>query len=270
MIIGMESFIIEPFLATFALAAVCGPLGCLMVWQRLVFFSDALAHVAFLGGVISFIFKMHFFVGVIITSLTGSLWLSGIFLNNLKELKLNLLTQISMALGIALLSKSKITVDVNSFLFGDVLAISHMEFLISIIVAITVGLLLYLLWDKMIMASISEEIAMAEGKKPIATKRVFLLLIGIVVGIASYIMGPILVTGLLILPVVISNVFAKNPAHMVIFSSLTGMLNVLVGFYLAFSFNLPISSSITIAGMILYLFCAIFWGGVFKKLINKR
>ena len=54
-----DDFFIRALIAGLGIALVTGPLGCFVVWRRLSYFGDTLAHSALLGVTLAYSFELN-------------------------------------------------------------------------------------------------------------------------------------------------------------------------------------------------------------------
>ena len=120
----LDDFLVRAIIAGIGIALVTGPLGCFVVWRRLSFFGDTLAHSALLGVLLSIslninvsltIFVVSSLVALILLRLEKSTNLAG-------DSLLGLISHSSLAIGLVILGfLSFIRFDVLGVLFGDIL-----------------------------------------------------------------------------------------------------------------------------------------------------
>src|SRR5690554_3202598 len=66
----LNDFFWRALLGGFGVALIAGPLGCFVVWRRMAYFGDTLAHSALLGIALSFLISVPLNLGVVITCVT--------------------------------------------------------------------------------------------------------------------------------------------------------------------------------------------------------
>ena len=71
----LDDFFVRALLAGVGVAAVTGPLGCFVVWRRMAYFGDTMAHAALLGVALAFLFDIHLLIGVFVVTVAGALLL---------------------------------------------------------------------------------------------------------------------------------------------------------------------------------------------------
>ena len=128
----MDDFIIRALLAGMLVVLVSGPLGCVVVWRRMAYFGDTLAHSALLGTSVSLIFHMQPLIGVLLTGTMISVLL--VLFQRKVDISSNTLLAIlahgALATGLvlfAMLQNQGMRVDLMAYLFGDILAVGWFE-----------------------------------------------------------------------------------------------------------------------------------------------
>jgi len=152
--------------AGLGIAAVAGPLGSLMVWQRMAYFGDTLAHGALLGVAMGLWFSFSNDLAVLLTCLILAATLIGLQELHLlaTDTLLGILSHTALALGlvaIALIPNAR--VNMEGLLFGDLLAITRTELISIWLMAAVVLLLLWRLWDSLVAVTVHEDLAEVEG-----------------------------------------------------------------------------------------------------------
>jgi zinc transport system permease protein len=243
----MADFLLFALAAGLIVALVAGPLGTLVVWQRLAYFGDTLAHSALLGTALGLLLAIDPWW----TVLGGSLLLAALLTLVQGNPQLNadsllgIFSHGSLALGLLALSLAgTIRVDLNSYLFGDLLAVGVGDLLLIAAVAATILLLLLRYWDPLLAVTVHAELAAVEGL-PVARLRLLqLLLMAALVAVAMKVVGVLLVTALLIIPANIARPWAATPERMALLAALCGALAVIAGLALSLWLDTPTGASV--------------------------
>jgi len=251
----LDDFFIRALIAGVGLAFVVGPLGCFVVWRRMAYFGDTMAHSALLGVVLSFLFELSLSVGVFAVAALVSLLL--VFLQKKKTLPtdalLGILSHSTLAIGLVMVAfMAWLRIDLMGYLFGDILAVSVDDIAMIYGGGLVILGCLWMIWRSLLAASVSEELAAVEGMNPQRSKLVFMLLMAAVVAMAIKIVGILLVTSLLIIPAAAARRFATSPEMMAVLASLIGAGAVICGLYLSLYYDTPSGPSVVVAAVILF------------------
>ncbi|TWH36336.1 MULTISPECIES: zinc ABC transporter permease subunit ZnuB [unclassified Aminobacter] len=258
----LDDFFTRALVAGIGLALTAGPLGCFIVWRRMAYFGDTMAHSALLGIALAFLLEIDLTVGVFIIAALVSLALIGLQKRGglSADALLGILSHSALALGLVIIAfMSWVRVDLMSFLFGDILAVSKTD--IAFIWAggaAVLGILAWL-WRPMLAATVSDEIALAEGMAPERTRLIFMLLMALVIAIAMKLVGVLLITSLMIIPAATARRLAVTPEQMAVLASIIGALAVTGGLFGSLKFDTPSGPSIVVAALGLFLLTMIFY-----------
>ena len=242
-----DDFIVRAFAAGIGLAFITGPLGCFIVWRRLSYFGDTIAHSALLGVVIAYALDFNLIIAVFVVSCL--LALSLLFLQRRTNLPddalLGLLAHSVLAIGLVLLGiLSFIRIDLMGLLFGDILSVNVTDLLFVWIGGGIVLIVLILIWRPLFAGTVNLELAKAEGLNPDLANAIFTLLIASVIAISIKIVGILLITGLLIIPASASRNLSSTPIQMAIISSIIGIASVVFGIQTSMIWNTPTGPTI--------------------------
>ena len=242
-----DDFIIRAFVAGIGLALITGPLGCFIIWRRLSYFGDTIAHSALLGVVIAY--AMNFNLIIAVFAVSCFIALSLLFLQKRTNLPddalLGLLAHSVLAIGLVLLGiLSFIRIDLMGLLFGDILSVNLNDVLFVWIGGSIVMIVLIIIWRPLFAATVNLELAKAEGLNPDLANGIFTILIASVIAISIKIVGILLITGLLIIPAAASRNLSSTPIQMAIISSVIGLVSVVLGLQTSMIWNSPTGPTI--------------------------
>ncbi|WP_425420112.1 metal ABC transporter permease [Oricola indica] len=252
----LDDFFVRAIVAGAGVALVTGPLGCFIVWRRLAYFGDTLSHAALLGVAMAFLLEIDVTLAVFVVSVLVALsllWLqrrAGLSSDAL----LGLLSHSALALGlVALAFMTWVRIDLMGLLFGDILAVSRSDIAAIYAGGAFVLAVLAVIWKPLFAATVSPELAAAEGMHPARANLVFMLLLAIVVAIAMKIVGVLLITALLIVPAATARRFASGPEQMAALSAVFGILAVIGGLFGSLKWDTPSGPTIVVAAMVLFI-----------------
>ena len=255
-----DDFFIRALIAGVGIALVTGPLGCFIIWRRLSFFGDTLAHAALLGVTMAVFFEINIAFSVFLISSVVALIL--LKLQQTTKLPgdalLGLLAHSSLAVGLVVIGVlTSIRFDIMGLLFGDILAVNQNDLLLIWIGGALILLILKFIWRPLFASTVNYELAEAEGMKPDKFNAIFTVLMAAVIAISIKIVGLLLITGMLIMPAAMGRNLSNNPQQMVILSVIAGLLSVIIGLFSSLQFNTPSGPSIITAALILFCFTLI-------------
>ena len=252
----LDDFIVRAIIAGIGIALVTGPLGGFVVWRRLSFFGDTLAHSALLGVLISITLDINVSLTIfVVASLVAILLLRLERTTNLAgDSLLGLISHSSLAIGLVILGfLSFIRFDVMGVLFGDILSVNSNDLLVIWIGGALILVVLSYIWKPLFASTVNYELAEAEGMKPERVNAIFTILLAALIAISIKMIGVLLITGLLIIPTAMARNLSDNPRQMVILSIIGGLLSVLIGLYASFEINTSSGPSIVVVALILFI-----------------
>ena len=253
--IVMDDFLVRAVLAGVGVAAVTGPLGSFVVWRRMSFFGDALAHSALLGVALGLLLGIDLTVGVLAVAVIAAILLLGIERRTglAMDTVLGILSHGTLAIGlVAVAFLERVRFDLMGFLFGDILAVTAAD--IAWIYgggAVALALIAYL-WRPLLSATVHADLARAEGVPVDRVNLVFLLCLALVVATAMKVVGILLVAAMLIIPAATARPYSRTPERMAVFAVVISWLSVAGGLGLSFAADTPGGPSIISFGLLLF------------------
>ena len=251
-----DDFFIRALFAGIGVAFVTGPLGCFVVWRRLSYFGDTLAHSALLGVPMAYSFEFNIAFSVFIISAIIALILIQLQkkTNLPGDALLGLLAHSSLAIGLVVIGfLSFIRFDIMGLLFGDILAVTVDDILIIWIGGAIILVVLKLIWKSLFASTVNYELAEAEGLNPDRAKAIFTILMAAVIAISIKMVGLLLITGMLIIPAAMARNISTSPQQMVFYSVIGGLLSVVLGLFTSLEFNSSSGPSIIAAALFLFI-----------------
>ncbi|WP_035670238.1 zinc ABC transporter permease subunit ZnuB [Azospirillum brasilense] len=252
----MDDFVLRALAAGCGIALVAGPLGSFVVWRRMAYFGDTLAHSALLGVALGFLLGVNPLIGVVGVCVALALALVGLQRRRAlaTDTVLGILSHSSLSLGlVAIAFLETLRVDLVAYLFGDILSVTtgDLAWIYTGGAAALGGLLL--LWRRLLAVTVDEDLARVEGMPVEALRLAFMLLIALVIAAAMKIVGILLITSLLIIPAAAGRRFSRTPEAMAALASVFGIAAVLGGLLSSLNWDLPGGPSIVVAAAALFL-----------------
>lgn len=254
----IEAFIVKALMAGILVALIAGCMGCFVVWRRMAYFSDSLAHSALLGIAMGVILDVSHNLSVMISCICFAFFL--IWLQRKKvfatDTLLGILAHGSLAFGVITITLLEQRIDLHSYLFGDILTVGDEQLWWLFIGGGFVLTALCLNWSSLILMTIHEDLAMAESVRVSRLEILLMLLMTIVVAISIKIVGILLIASMLIIAPAAARQLSRSPEAMAIFACLIGIIAVVSGIYFSFEFDTP--SGPTIVAALAVIFAILF------------
>ena len=252
----LDDFFVRALLAAAGVACVAAPVGCVLLWRRMAYFGDTMAHSALLGVALGALLGLNLEVGVFGVAIAVALLL--IVLERTARLAtdtlLGVLSHTTLALGLVVLalSASSYRHDLIGFLFGDVLAVTAWD-LAVIWGGGAVGLIvLAAIWRGLVAATLHADLAQAEGIPVLRLQILYVVLMAAIVAVGMKVVGVLLIVALAIIPAAAARALSRTPEQMAIVASVIGIACGVLGLFGSLWLDTPSGPSIVVAAMVIF------------------
>ena len=257
----------SPFLGVIFLSMALAPLGCVLLWKRLSFFSDGLSHACILGVALALWLKIHFLGGILLIALCMGFLL--ILTKPMRMLTMDtLFTSLSytfFAGGLLCLSLQKQSnIALDDILFGDFLALRWHDAFLSFLLSLFVFIFFKIFWKQLIYGCLNEDLCQIHFRKNTYVQGVFILLCAISVAMGMYLMGAVLLPALVIFPAVCARVISQSPQEMILKACVISLISCSFGIASAFVWDLPPSPMMVLS--FAFFFCVLL---VYRYLMKR-
>ena len=245
----LDDFFSRALIAGIGLALTTGPLGCFIIWRRM-------AHSSLLGIALAFLLEIDPTIGVFAIAVLVSMVLLVLQRRQVlsSDALLGILSHSALAIGLVAVGfMSWIRVDLMGLLFGDILSVSRFDIVMIWGGGAFVIVVLAFLWRPLLAATVSEELAEAEGLNPQRARVIFMLMMALVIAIAMKLVGVLLITALMIIPAAAARRLANTPEVMAVLAAGAGSISVIGGLTGSLHFDTPSGPSIVVAALVLFL-----------------
>jgi zinc transport system permease protein len=252
----MDEFMQRALVAGVGVALIAGPLGVFLVWRRMAYFGDTLAHSALLGVALGFLLGISINLSVIILSVALALLLVGMSDNRQlsSDTQLGILAHSALSLGLVVMGfQSGVRVDLMGYLFGDILAVTATDLIWVWGGGLLILTLLAVIWRPLLALTVHEELAQVEGIPVVPARMLFMVLIALVIAVSMKIVGVLLITSMMLIPAAVARTFSRTPEQMALLAALAGTLAVAIGLAGSWYWDTPAGPSIVVAAAVLFL-----------------
>jgi zinc transport system permease protein len=251
----MDDFLLYALIAGLGVAMVTGPLGVFVVWRRMAYFGDTLAHSALLGVALGFLLGINLNLSVVILGIALAMLL--VIMSRNRQLSqdtlLGIMAHSALSLGLVVMAfQSSVRVDLMGYLFGDILAVTATDLLWVWGGGVVVLLILILIWRPLLSLTVHEELAQVEGVPVDRIRLIFMLLIALVIAVSMKIVGVLLITSMMIIPAAADRRFSRTPEQMAVIAAGTGSLAVTLGLAGSWHWDTPAGPSVVVAAALLF------------------
>jgi zinc transport system permease protein len=249
-------FIQRAVLSAIAISIMCSIVGLFLVLKRHSLFGDALAHVAF-GGI-----ALGLFTGVypILTAYVVAI-LSAVGVNKLREStkippdsSIAVLLTSGLAIGVILISISGgFTLDLFSFLFGNILLVSNEDLIMILITDAIVVPIIYVLYKRLILIVFDENQAKVSGLNVTWINTLFIVLASITIIASIRLVGVLLISSLIVIPNITALLLGKGFKKTVFISCAISVFSVVFGIVASYYVNLVPSGTIVLTMVSMFI-----------------
>ena len=250
------SFMIRAFEAGIIVGLICPLIGIFLVLRRYSLMADTLAHVSLAGVAIGLITKINPIITALITSVIAS-----IAIEKLRESKkvygesaLAIFLSGSLALAIVLISLAKgFNVDLFSYLFGSITTVRESDIGIILGLGVAVIVVIIAFYKELIYISFDEETARVSGVPASLINNILIILTATTIAISMRIVGILLISALIVIPVVTALQLKKNFLQTILYAEVISLFSVITGIFASYYLNLAAGGSIVFIALSVFI-----------------
>lgn len=246
-------FMRRAFLAAAMIAVIAPCIGAPIVLKRLSSIGDATSHSALAGIALGLVFGINPILSAVVFSILAVLGIEA--LRKVFKFYGEIATVVVMSAGIGLTAVMSGFItngssNLNSFLFGSIVAISDFEMYLTIGLGIAVIAVSALLYKELFFVTFDEEAARLSGVPVGTINFVIMTLTAITVSVASRVVGALMISSLLVIPVAAAMTVARSYKQTVIFSIIFAEIFTLAGLFISYYLDLRPGGTIVLLGVI--------------------
>ena len=242
----LDEFWVRAALAGLGVAVASAPLGCFVVWRRMSYFGETTAHAAILGVALGFLLGTPLFPAVLATTLCMALVIGALTRKDrAMDTVLGVLAHGTLALGLVAVSfLDGVRVELDSFLFGDILAVTRFDLALVWAGAFLVLGLVVWRWNALLAVTLSPDLARSNGLDRRREERILTLALVLLVSLAVKVVGVLLVGGLLVIPAASARPLSRTPEAMAAGAGLVAAVSVFGGLWMSWRLDTPAGPSV--------------------------
>ncbi|MCG6133652.1 MAG: metal ABC transporter permease [Nostoc sp. LLA-1] len=241
---------------------LCAVVGSYLMVQRLALLGDAISHSVLPGLAIAFMVGANIYIGALIAGIISTMAIAWIKTRSpIKEdAAMGIVFSAFFALGITLITVVQKTqkIDLNHFLFGNILGVTSDEVRDTAIIAVLVLIVIVLLYKELLFYTFDPLGAQAAGLPVNKLNFGLMLLIALTIVASMKTVGVILVLSLLITPGATAYLLVKRLHEVMILGAFVGVISSISGMYLSYFYNLPSGPAIVLVASGLFLLALLF------------
>jgi len=243
------------FVAALVVGTLCSTIGTYVVLRKLSFIGDGIAHASFAGIVVAYLRGMDYYVGALIVAIVTALGIG--FVNRRGRVSLDTAIGVlftgAFALGVFLMSRvPHYNVDLQSFLFGNILGVSREDLWLILGLALVVVVSLALLYRALLYTTFDPVVAEASGIHAGFVDYALLVLLAITIIISLEAVGIVLVAALLVTPAATAFQLTRRFTRMLALSGAIGAFCAVAGLYASYYLQSASGATIVLLATILF------------------
>lgn len=266
MISGMfqYEFLQNAFIAGIIIGIIAPLLGVFIVVRRLSLIADALSHVTLGGIALSLLLSKNIsalatlnpiYMGMAF-SVGGSIFVERLrsVYKHYQELAIPIIMSGGIGLSVIFISLADgFNTNLYSYLFGTVSAVSRLDMLLIVAIGVVVVIIVTALYKELFLLSFDEEHAKTSGIRAQSIHFIFIVLVALVIAASMRVVGVLLVSALMTLPVAASIRIAKGFKQVIWLSILFGEIAVIGGLFISYYLNLAPGGTIVVLAIVILL-----------------
>ncbi len=249
------SFMQRAFLAGIIVAIICPAIGIFLVLRRISMIGDTLSHVALAGvagGMLGGIYPVYSALGFSVLSALAIEKLSKEY-EQYQELSIAIILSAGIGLAAIFISLGNSNSAIFSYLFGSIGLVSGRDIWIIFILGLFILISILFFYRSLFYIAFDEEAARIAGIPVKWINLYFTILAAMAIAVSMRIVGALLVSSLMVIPVAISLQIGGSFRQTFIYSILFGMLSVLMGLFVSFYVDLAPGGTIVISSILILI-----------------
>ena len=249
-------FMQNAVLAGILASIVCGIIGVMIVEKKLVMMSGGIAHTAYGGVGLGYLFNFPPILGAFFFAVAAAFGIGFIKRKGgtRSDVIISMFWSLGMALGILFIAlRPGYPPDLSSYLFGNILSVTQADLWLMVFLALFVIAIVAILYQDWKNYLFDEEFAYVMGKPTDWLEYMLLLLVALTVVVLIRVVGIILVISLLAAPAAIAEMISRTFEKRILMAVLFGLLTTLGGLTLSYYFNIASGASIVMLSAAIYL-----------------
>ncbi len=246
-------FVQNALLAGVLISIAAGIIGSLVVVNRLTFLAGGIAHSSYGGIGLAIFLGIPILLGATVFAVITAIFIAFITQYNKTRIDsiIGMMWALGMAIGIIFVDLTPgYNVDLMSYLFGSIIAVSNEDIIYMFTLDILVILLISIFYKEILAVSYDSEFAKLRGISVRFFYTLILILAALCVVAAIRVVGLILVIALLTIPTYLAEIFASKLSSMMIISSFFALFFTISGLVISYFYDISSGASIIIVGVI--------------------
>lgn len=250
-------FAVRALIAGLVISILAPLVGMFLVVRRYALLADTLSHISLLGVAVALLLHWPERLAATVASVVGAIGIER--LRSTKtiggESVLAIFLSGSLAASVVLIGIAKgFNANLFHYLFGSISTVSQSDLYWMMGWGILVVAAIVLCYKELFLISFNEELAAGQGLRARQLNMVLMILSAITVALSIRMIGALLISALLVLPVVSANQFGYGFRKSLGASILFSVFSVFSGLLLSYAYNLPSGGTIVLIALLVFIF----------------
>ena len=218
------------------ISILCPMIGIFLVLKRYSMIGDTLAHSSLAGVAIGLLSGLNPILSAFLfTSLCGVIieFLKNYY-KKYAELILAIVLSLSVGIAITIMSSGRIHANVNSFLFGSILTVTSMDLYTVLLLTLVSVIAIIVLYNQLVLLTFDEEGAKIAGVNVKLINYIFSILVASTISVSIRIVGVLVLSSMLALPVAAALQLKKGFKATLLFSILFSVIDIISGIFISY------------------------------------
>lgn len=268
-------FLQKALFTSITVGIICGIIGCFIILRGMALMGDAISHAVLPGVALSYMLGINFFFGAVITGVITAVLIGFVTQNSRvkSDSSIGIVFSAAFALGIILISTAKSSTDLNTILFGNVLAVRSSDMWMTLVIGIIVLLTVFLFYKELLVSTFDPTMAAAYGLPNKWIHYALMVLLTMVTVASLQTVGIILVVAMLITPASTAYLLTNRLWVMLSLSAMFGVLSAIIGLYFSYIYNLSSGAVIVLVATLFFALAFLFspkQGVLWRRIRSRR
>lgn len=249
------AFLRDALVTSIIVGISCSVIGCFIILRGMSLMGDAISHSVLPGVAVSYFLGINYFIGATVFGILSALAIGKISEKKIikNDTSIGIVLSAFLALGIVLIYKAQSATNLYHILFGNILAISHSDLIITIAITLIVLITIFVFYPRLVITSFDSVMAQAAGINVQFYHYLLMILLTLVAVSSLQTVGAILVVAMLVTPPSAALLFTHRLPIMMLISTVIGILSSILGIAISYHYNLPTGAIIVLISTICFV-----------------
>ena len=252
--LGEYNFLQTALITSVLVGVMSGLIGSFIILRGMALMGDAISHAVLPGVAVAYMLWINIILGASLFGILAAM-LIGLVASHSKlknDTAIGIVFSAFYALGFILIAAAESATNLHHILFGNVLAVSDSDLIMTTCILIVVILFITLFYKELLISSFDETFAKTYGLNTQFIHYGLMLMLTLVTVSALQTVGIILVVAMLITPAATAFLWTDRLHWMLVFSAIIGAVSAIVGLFLSYTLNWASGPSIVLVSALVF------------------